>query len=224
MSVLYVIATPIGNLSDITLRALEVLKEVEYAVCENPAVSKRLFIKYQIPFPKFIRYREKDNKKIPLILNRIKDKKAAFLVNSGTPAISDPGSKLVAACREAGFKIFALPGPCAFVAALSVSGISTSHFEFLGFLPKKQSELLKLFEDLARRDAVAVAYQSPHRLEKTLLVIAEYFPNLKIFLAKELTKFHEETKFGKADELLEYIKTGKRSKGEFVLVFDFRSK
>jgi 16S rRNA (cytidine1402-2'-O)-methyltransferase len=221
MSTLYVVATPIGNLADITLRALEILRGVDCVVCENPLVTKRLFARHGIPMPRMFRYSERDNRTIPALLRELKGKQSALVVNAGTPAISDPGAAFVAAARKYGFSVIPVPGPSAFVAALSIAGISAPYFTFLGFLPKKQRALLRLLEDLAARRITGVAYESPHRIRKTLATVAEKFPAVPIFAAKELTKIHEATRRGTAGELLAWLETPQKARGEFVLVFDF---
>jgi 16S rRNA (cytidine1402-2'-O)-methyltransferase len=220
MKIIYVVATPIGNLSDITLRALEILRSVECVICENPRVTKRLLQHHGILKPRLIRYSDRDYQKIPTILKALPPR-SALVVNAGTPGISDPGADLIRASREAGFKIYALPGPSAFVAALSIAGLRSNKFEFVGFLPKKRGELERLFKEALSRKIPLVSYESPHRIVKTLRFIAELFPDLNIFCAKELTKIHEESRWGKAAELLQWLSQPSKARGEFVLIFDF---
>lgn len=221
MSVLYVVATPIGNLSDITLRALEVLGRVDAVVCENPLVTRRLFARHRVPTPRMLRYTGRDRRAIPALLAILKGTQSALVVNAGTPAISDPGAEFVAAAREAGFAVIPVPGPSACIAALSVAGIAVPQFTFLGFLPKGRPAIVRALADLAARSGVGVCYESPHRIRKTLTLVAERFPRVQIFCAKELTKIHEETKWGTAAELLGWLAEPKKARGEFVLIFDF---
>jgi 16S rRNA (cytidine1402-2'-O)-methyltransferase len=221
MNRLYVVATPIGNLSDITLRALQVLKTVDYIIAEDTRSIRRLLSHHGISAPPLIKYTEYDAKRIPAILETIRGKSAALTVDAGTPGISDPGADLIRASREAGFKIYALPGPSAFVAALSIAGLRSNKFEFVGFLPKKRGELERLFRESSSRKIPLVSYESPHRIVKTLKFIAELFPDLHIFCAKELTKIHEESRWGKASELLQWLSQPSKTRGEFVLIFDF---
>lgn len=155
------------------------------------------------------------------MLQDLRGQKAALVVNAGTPGISDPGAEVVRTAREMGFSILSVPGPSAFVAALSISGIRTSQFTFLGFLPKKRGEFLRALEDLKNRRALGIAYESPHRILKTLKVAGETYPNLNIFCAKELTKIYEESRCDNAAELLQWLAQPQKTRGEFVLIFDF---
>jgi len=223
MTRLYVVATPIGNLGDVTLRALEVLREVKIIFCENPRHAKKLLAHYGIPAPILLKYTEHDREKAGELAARVRESggDAALITDAGTPGISDPGGSLVREARARGIKVIAVPGPSALTAALSVSGIDFNEFTFVGFLPKKRGALRNLLEKLSAERRIAASYESPHRIKKTLSFLSAEFPDISVFIAKELTKVHEDTKWGKPSELLEWVSTGKRGLGEFVIIFDF---
>jgi 16S rRNA (cytidine1402-2'-O)-methyltransferase len=221
MSILYVVSTPIGNLEDITLRALKILREVDYLICENPSISKRILSHYSIKAPKILSLPYKNYRKLQKLVSLIYGKKSALVVDAGTPGVSDPGQELVRICRSFGFSIVPIPGPSALTAAISISGIRSNKFSFYGFLPKKEKDLLKIFNDFKNRKEVLIVYESPHRIIKTLSLFYKHFPNEKIFCAKELTKIYEETFWGRAEDILEWLKKKEKIRGEFVLIFDF---
>lgn len=223
MSTLYVVATPIGNLRDITLRGLEVLREVDCIICESPFVTKKLLARHEIAARRLLKHTEHQTGRTEAILKGLRGQKIALVVNAGTPGISDPGAEIVKSARELGFSVVSIPGPSAPTAALSISGIRASHFTFLGFLPKKRGALIKALEDLKKRGAVGVSYESPHRILKTLKVVEGEYPNLNIFCAKELTKIYEESRWGSAAELLQWLAEPQKTRGEFVLIFDCSS-
>jgi len=217
MSKLYIIPTPIGNLKDITLRSLEVLKEVEYIFCEDTRRAKILLDHYQIKNKKLISYfAPKEEEKIPYLLEILKKSDAALVVDSGMPGISDPGYKLIKACLENNIEIEVLPGPSAFLTALVGSGLPLDKFLFLGFLPKKG--LKNYFEKLKGIEATIVFYESPKRILKTLMVMKEVFKEGKIVIAREISKIYEEYLRGDLEEMIEIL--GKRKlKGEITVLF-----
>jgi len=217
MSKLYIIPTPIGNLKDITLRSLEVLKEVEYIFCEDTRRAKILLDHYQIKNKKLISYfAPKEEEKIPYLLEILKKSDAALVVDSGMPGISDPGYKLIKACLENNIEIEVLPGPSAFLTALVGSGLPLDKFLFLGFLPKKG--LKNYFEKLKGIEATIVFYESPKRILKTLMVMKEVFKEGKIVIAREISKIYEEYLRGDLEEMIEIL--GKRKlKGEITVIF-----
>jgi len=220
MGKLYVVPTPIGNLKDITLRALEVLKEADLIACEDTRQTLKLLNKYNITGKRLISYYQpKEEEKIPYLLEELKScKKVALLSDAGTPALSDPGYKLIKACIEEGIEVEVLPGASAVITALVGSGLPTDRFLFLGFPPKKGLE--KFFEPYRGLELTFILYESPHRLLKTLGVIKEIFDNPLTVVAKELTKLHEEFIRGKTSEVLDYFeKNPDKVRGEFVILF-----
>lgn len=217
---LYIIATPIGNLGDITQRGLETLEKVEYLLCEDTRntglLLKNLGIKNK---PKFISfYDEVEEQKIPEVINLLKQNIEVGLVSdAGTPIISDPGFKLIKKCQELGLKYTSIAGVSAAVNALVLSGMPSGRFCFLGFLPKKSGERKKVLENYKKFDGTKIVYESPFRVEKLLVDIKEiYGKDLKISICREMTKKFEEVINGTVDEILKKIKN---IKGEFVVVF-----
>jgi 16S rRNA (cytidine1402-2'-O)-methyltransferase len=217
MAKLYIVPTPIGNLKDITLRSLEVLKEIEYIFCEDTRRAKILLDHYQIKNKKLISYfAPKEEEKIPYLLEILKKSDAALVVDSGMPGISDPGYKLIKACLENNIEIEVLPGPSAFLTALVGSGLPLDKFLFLGFLPKKG--LKNYFEKLKGIEATIVFYESPKRIFKTLTVMKEVFKEGKVVIAREISKIYEEYLRGDLEEMIEIL--GKRKlKGEITVLF-----
>ena len=214
---LFIVPTPIGNLKDITLRGLEVLKEVEYIFCEDTRRTKILLDHYGIKNKKLISYfAPKENEKIPYILQILKNHHSALVVDSGMPGISDPGYKLIKACLENNIKIEVLPGPSAFLTALISSGLPIDKFLFLGFLPKKG--LRNYFEKLKDLEVTFVFYESPKRILKTLKTIKEVFKEGKIVIAREISKIHQEYLRGNLDEIIEILEK-RKLKGEITIVF-----
>jgi 16S rRNA (cytidine1402-2'-O)-methyltransferase len=216
MNKLYIVPTPIGNLKDITLRALEILKEVDYIICEDTRRTNILLDHYDIKNKKLISYfAPKEDQKIPFLLEIIKKYKAALVVDAGMPGISDPGYKLIKACLENNLEIEVLPGPSAFLTALVGSGLPTDKFLFLGFLPKKG--LKKYLERIKELDVTIIFYESPKRLEKTLKTIYEILGNCKIAIAREISKIYEEYLRGDLKEMISKLKD-KKLKGEITVV------
>jgi len=214
---LYIIPTPIGNLKDITLRCLEVLKEVEYIFCEDTRRTKILLDHYQIKNKKLISYfAPKEEEKIPYLLEILKNNNAALVVDAGMPGISDPGSKLIKSCLENNIKIEVLPGPSAFLSALVGSDLPTDKFLFLGFLPKKGlKNYFGKFKDL---EVTIIFYESSNRILKTLKIIKEVFQKGRIVIAREISKIYEEYLRGDIDEIIEILEK-RKLKGEITIVF-----
>lgn len=221
MSKFYVVATPIGNLEDITLRALRILKEVDVIVCEDTRVTKHLLTKYDIQNKQLTAYNEQQSgASIEKILYMLKEgKNLALVSDSGTPAISDPGSRLIQRVRDAEFDVIAVPGPSAVIAGLSIAGIPASDFLFLGFLPHKKGRKT-LFQEIAASGRTVVFYESPHRILKTLASLVEHMgESRRIIVARELTKIHEEVISGTSREVLHALETNpEKTKGEFVVM------
>ncbi|MBN2433656.1 MAG: 16S rRNA (cytidine(1402)-2'-O)-methyltransferase [Spirochaetes bacterium] len=191
---LYVIATPIGNLKDITLRALEVLKEeVSILFCEDTRVSARLLSHYGIHLQLISLHAHSTNKPIDNAIKALKEgKTVAYVSDCGTPGISDPGSKLVEAVSDAGFTVTPLPGASAVTSLISVSGFSGKQFIFAGFISKKPGRRINELTELKKFDGTIVIYESPHRIKKTLEAICEVFPDTSITIGREITKKFEE--------------------------------
>ncbi len=214
---LYIVATPIGNLEDITLRALRILKEVDYIAAEDTRHSQILLKKYEINKPTISFHAWSDERKLHELLAILSEGKSIALISdAGTPGISDPGYVLIKAAIEKNIQIIPIPGPSAVITALSASGLSTHHFLYLGFLPLKKGRhtLMETFKDEER---TIVFYESPHRLLKTLGELKEKVPNRKLVIARELTKIFEEFYRGTPEEAYEYFKQ-KTPKGEFVIM------
>lgn len=216
--VLYVVSTPIGNLDDITLRALKVLKEVEVIAAESVLRTKALLNHYGIK-KKVISFRRENQKTVAeKIIKILKEgKNIALVSDAGTPGISDPGSYLVSKAREKGIKIVPIPGPSALITAISIAGLPYSGFLFLGFLPSQAKKRRKKLKDFCDFMLPIVIFESPHRLIATLRDIKEIFGNRKILLFKELTKVYEEVKQGYIEGLLAELETIE-IRGEYVII------
>ena len=208
MSTLYVVATPIGNLEDMTFRAVRVLKEVDVILCEDTRVTKRLLDKYEITAKQIATYNEEDSGvAVEKIVHWLEEgKNLALVSDAGTPGISDPGSFLVQKVRELlpDAKIESVPGPSALTAALSIAGVPVHDFVFLGFLPHKKGRET-LFKEIAGLERTAVFYESPHRIIKALESLQKFAPTKKVVIARELTKMFEQIVSGTPAELLEYF-------------------
>jgi 16S rRNA (cytidine1402-2'-O)-methyltransferase len=215
---LYLVATPIGNLEDITLRALRTLKECDVIAAEDTRRTGQLLKHFGISKPMLSYFQFNEAKRSEEILERLqRGEKIALVTDAGSPGISDPGERVVRAARANGLRVEAVPGPCALVAALTASGLPTDEFHFIGFLPHKSGQRRKQLEALREFAGTLVLYESPYRIEKLLTELAEVFPERQVVLARELTKKFEEFLRGTAAELPEVIK--KRSlKGEFVVL------
>lgn len=224
MAQLYVVATPIGNLEDISIRALRILGEVDMILCEDTRVTKKLLAKYDINTPTISYHSHSTENKTKKILDLLdKDKKLALVSDAGTPTISDPGSMLISHIRSEmpEVEIIAVPGPSAVTAALSISGLPASEFLFLGFLPHKKGKET-LFKVMLESKRTVVFYESPHRILKTLSSLSNILGNeRKIVIARELTKIYEEVVEGTAQELLSYISENKeKERGEYVVIIE----
>jgi 16S rRNA (cytidine1402-2'-O)-methyltransferase len=215
---LYLVATPIGNLEDITLRALRTLKECDVIAAEDTRRAGQLLKHFGISRPLLSYFQFNEARRSEEILERLKrGEKIALVTDAGSPGISDPGERVVRAARAAGLRVEAVPGPCALIAALTASGLPTDEFHFIGFLPHKSGQRRKQLEALRDFAGTLVLYESPYRIEKLLTELAEIFPTHPIVLARELTKKFEEHLRGTPTELLEVVK--KRAlKGEFVVM------
>lgn len=220
MGKLYVVATPIGNLKDITLRALDVLKEVNFIACEDTRRTSILLNHYKIEGKKLLSYYEpKESVQVPKILKLLEREDVALVTDSGTPSISDPGYRLIRACIEKNIPVEVIPGPSAVLTALVGSGLPTDRFTFLGFLPRKGLE--GFFEELKQcKDTTFVAFESPNRLLKSLhAMVKVYGEELPLCVARELTKIHEEYLRGKLIEVIRELEKRGDIKGEVVLLW-----
>lgn len=218
--VLYVVATPIGNLEDVTLRALRVLREVDLIVAEDTRRTRRLLAHYQIetPFGPSL-YRGVEARRVPGLIRRLQAGQTLALVSdAGTPLVSDPGAALVRACIAAGIEVVPVPGPSALLAALVKAGLNVDRFVFEGTPPKKVAARRAAFAALKDEPRTVVWYESPHRLRATLADLAELLPERRLVLCRELTKRHEEALRGTAAELLRALSARPSIKGECVLV------
>lgn len=224
MSKLFVVPTPIGNLEDITLRALNVLKEVDFILAEDTRTTKKLLNHYAISKPAYAHHIHNEHKTIDNMIDRLKSGATIALVSdAGTPAISDPGFLLVRACIENDIPVECLPGAVAFVPALVGSGFPCDRFIFEGFLPHKKGRQTK-WKELAEEPRTIILYESPHRLLKCLKEIQEYIGEERaVCVAREITKLHEEFVRGTASEVIAHFEN-KAPKGEIVLVISSQPK
>ncbi len=222
MSKFYVIATPIGNMGDITLRAIETLKSVDLILCEDTRETKKILNKYNINKPTMSYHAQSKLAKTDKIFELLKEGKDLALVSdAGTPGISDPGAMLVSLIKSHlshGVDVIPIPGASAVITALSASGLPTHEFTFLGFLPHKKGRET-LFKEIATSKRTMVFYESPHRILKTLESLIKFCPNKKVCIARELTKIYEEFKTGTPAEVLEYLTQNKeKQRGEFTVI------
>ncbi len=222
----YIVATPIGNLEDISFRALSILKQVDVVLCEDTRVTKKLFDHYEITTKRESYHAHSSDHQESSIVQRVKEGMCFALVSdAGTPTISDPGVKLVSILRETfgnDLSLISIPGASAVITALSSSGFAGNDFRFFGFIPHKKGRT-QFFESIAEHPTIAVCYESPHRLLKTLTSLSALpqFATRQLCIARELTKMFEEKQYGTAGELLAYFeKHPERVRGEFVIVVD----
>lgn len=231
MGNLYIVATPIGNLQDITLRAMEILCSVDFLLCEDVRTTSNLlnFVAKKInkeKKPRLIPLYEKNELKATndVILALKNNSNIAIVSDAGTPTISDPGFKLVRECIKEGIKVISIPGPTSLISALVSSGLPTDKFLFIGFLPKKQGHRKTLFENIKKSikliNSTVIIFESPHRLITTLEEIKEEFGDIEIVVARELTKIHEEVRKDLiSNQIKHYMK---QVKGEIVLLFNLK--
>lgn len=215
---LYLVATPIGNLEDITLRALRVLRECDVVAAEDTRHTGQLLKHFEISKPLLSYFAFNEAKRSEEIIERLRrGEKVALVTDAGSPGISDPGERVVRAARAAGLRVEPVPGPCALVAALTASGLPTDEFHFVGFLPHKSGQRRNRLEALRALDGTLVFYESPYRIAKLLGELNDTFPDRTVVLARELTKKFEEFLRGTPAELLA-LTAKKAMKGEFVVL------
>ena len=213
---LYIVSTPIGNLSDITFRAINTLKSVDLIACEDTRVSKVLLSHYGIDTPTTSVHNYNESDKIDFIAQKIKSGLAVALISdAGTPLISDPGYKLSSALRSAGFYVTSVPGPSSPITALSLAGFPTNRFTFIGFVPAKQSERQSFFNSISDNFGTIVFFETANRLIDTLKTLCDIFPNRQIAVVREMTKVYEEVLINTPQNLLSHF-TSTSPRGEFV--------
>ena len=223
-SKLYIVSTPIGNLEDITLRALNILKQVDLIACEDTRTTRKLLSRYQIQKPLTSYHEHNEIEKAKDLLSMLQEGHSIALVtDAGTPGVSDPGFRIVKLASENGVQIFSVPGPSAAIAALSISGLPTSGFTFLGFPPKQKKRLIEYLERIKDYPETLIFYESPRRVIKTLESMAEVFGERNASLGREITKMYEETLRGTLSEIVTTLKSRDNLKGEFTLVIEGNS-
>jgi 16S rRNA (cytidine1402-2'-O)-methyltransferase len=216
--VLYIVATPIGNLEDITLRAIRTLKEVDLIAAEDTRHTRNLLNKYEIETPLTSYHDHNKEEKAPvLVAQLLEGKNMALVSDAGTPGISDPGYFLINLAIDQKIPIVPIPGATAAIAALSVSGMPTDSFVFEGFLPPKQGARLKRLEELAKEERTIIFYEAPHKIIKAIEEMLQVFGDRRAVITRELTKIHEETIRGTLSEILFHLQKGSL-KGEFTII------
>ena len=215
---LYLVATPIGNLDDITLRAIKVLQDVDIIAAEDTRHSLKLLNHLNISKPLISYHRHNEEIKSDLLINNLLEgKNIAIISDAGTPVISDPGQEIVKIAIENNIKVTPIPGACALITALISSGLDASEFTFIGFLPLNKKNRKEKLEQIQNSTNTTILYEAPHKLLSTLQDLNNFLENRKIVLARELTKIHEEFIFGTCDELLKKLEN---PKGEFVIIIE----
>lgn len=215
---LVVVGTPIGNLKDLSYRAVETLKNSDLILCEDTRTSQVLLKAYDIKAPLLSFHKFNEKKREEEVIEKLKaGLKVALISDAGMPGICDPGTKIIHRCREEGIETQVVPGPSALISALSLTGWEAPRFQFVGYLEKKEGELKKQLIDMLTYEGISISYETPHHLKKTLLLLQEIAPKKDIFLARELTKLYEECLSGTAEKLLSHFQK-KEIKGELVLI------
>lgn len=217
MSRLFVVATPIGNLEDITLRAIRVLKEVSLIAAEDTRKTKILLAAHHIRTPLISFHEHNKQARLPFLLKSLEEGDVALVSEAGVPGINDPGYDLIQGAISIGAEIVPVPGPSAPVTALAVSGLTSEQFIHVGFLPRKKGERRRLLESLAAEPRTLVAFESPHRLVAALRDIADTLGQRRMAVCREMTKLHEEIFRGTVSEAIEHFQ---RPRGEFTLVIE----
>lgn len=218
---LYLVATPIGNLEDITLRAIKILQEVDFIAAEDTRHSLKLLNHLNISKPLISYHRHNEDVKSDLLIDKLLDNKnIALITDAGTPVISDPGEEIVKVAIQNNIKVVPIPGACALITALIASGLDSKEFTFIGFLPLNKKNRKEKLEEIKNSIYTTILYEAPHKLISTLQDLSKLLDNRKIVLAKELTKLHENFISGTATELLEKLDN---PKGEFVILIEKNS-
>ena len=223
MATLYVVATPIGNLQDLSPRGAETLRNADLIIAEDTRVTMKLCQVFGLKAPLVSCHRHSEDSKAAGLAQRILEENlmAALVTDAGTPCISDPGSEVVRECAEAGIGVIPVPGCCAGVAAVSVSGYDAKEFAFYGFLPREKKDIRARLEEIARGPKVAVLHESPFRITELTEVIAQTLPGVKMTVCCDLTKLHEKTLRGIPEDVLRELKANEKTeKGEYCVVLD----
>ena len=221
---LYVVATPIGNLEDITLRAIKSLKSCNFVIAEKPGYSNRL-LQHIDAWPKeVVQFAEfNEQQVVKELTRRLQKQDGCLITDAGTPGISDPGFRLVRECVAQNVAVVPIPGASAAIVALSASGLPTDKFMFLGFLQKTAAKAVSALQSAADAEATAIFYESPERILKTLSYISNAFPNSQVVIARELTKMHEEFIRGTPDDVIHQLKDRAAIKGEMTVLVSFKN-
>ena len=223
MAVLYVVATPIGNLQDLSPRGADTLRNADLIIAEDTRVTMKLCQVFGLKAPMVSCHRHSEDGKAPGLARKIleEDLSAALVTDAGTPCISDPGSEVVRECADAGIPVIPVPGCCAGIAAVSISGYDAREFTFYGFLPREKKDLRSKLEDIARGARVAVLHESPFRIIELTETVAEIIPDARMTVCCDLTKLHEKTVRGKPEKVLRELKANEKTeKGEYCVVLD----
>jgi len=221
MSVLYVIATPIGNLEDISLRALRLLQEVKLIAAEDTRTTRHLLSAHDIKTPLTSYHEHSKRAKLDYLLNYLEREDLALVSEAGTPGLSDPGYDLIVAAIERGISVVPIPGASAIITALAVSGLPTDQFLYVGFLPRRKGQRQRVLSSIVEESRTIVAFETPHRLNEALEDIEEILGNRRISVCRELTKVHEEIFRGRVRQAREYFV---EPRGEFTLVVEGKTR
>jgi 16S rRNA (cytidine1402-2'-O)-methyltransferase len=221
MGTLYLVATPVGNLEDITLRALRILKEVDLIACEDTRHTAKLLTRYNIGTPRESYHKFNEESRVPKYIQLLRDgKNIALVSDSGTPLVSDPGHAFVSSCRKEGIPVIPVPGPSAAIAAITGSGLPSDSFFFAGFLPSRSALRKRRLEELAGIPATLILFEAPHRILASLEDMVPILGERKASIAREITKIHEEFIHGTLSELRDSLKNRPRIQGEITLVIE----
>ena len=219
--IIYLVATPIGNLEDMTFRAIEILKEVDLIAAEDTRHTLQLLNHFEISKPMVSYHRHNEDVKTKELIEEVLNgKNIAIVTDAGTPGISDPGEEIVKVAIENEIEIIPIPGACALINGLIISGISTKEFSFYGFLPLNKKNRKEVFSKIAKENKTVILYEAPHKWQKTLEDILNIIGDVKACVVRELTKIHEEKLYGKISELIEKCN---EPKGEYVIILDLNN-
>ena len=218
---LYLVATPIGNLEDITLRAINILKDVDIIAAEDTRHTLKLLNYYKISKPLISYHRHNEDVKAEILIDKLLEgKDIAIVTDAGTPGISDPGEEVVKEAIKNNIEIVPIPGACALINALIPSGLNTKEFAFYGFLPLNKKNRKNIIQKIKKEDKTVIIYEAPHKLLKTLEELFEYIGDINCVIAKELTKIHEEFFRDNISEIIKKMKKNETIKGEFIILLD----